>query len=277
MNTIASALLVAGLLIGTIQKPTRSPAPAGSIGRAAPVRTERSPRTGVTATTAQRSCGPRPTATIEQAFASAAEARTSRLTRSARAGGPRSRSPVFLLSGSLAASIGFPAAPYSCDAPDRGAPARRHVRLVARALRQGARLNGPGRRHRSTEHGHFARHSASVYARRRGRVPVDLSSVTHCDKQRALRSADAGAVDSSGAMAACVLAPNGSVEPRHLLRGAQRPGHRGVADRRVCRRACRDRPRSFRRADVRRVAGVADGLAHRVDPRDSRPHGEHAS
>ena len=42
------------------------------------------------------------------------------------------------------------------------------------------------------------------------------------DKHRALRSADAGAVDSSGAMAAWFSRRNGSVEPRHLLRGAQR-------------------------------------------------------
>ena len=56
-----------------LQKPTQSPARAGFIGRAASVRTGRSPRTGVTATTAQRSCGPRPIATGAPACASAAE------------------------------------------------------------------------------------------------------------------------------------------------------------------------------------------------------------
>jgi len=54
---------------------------------------------------------------------------------------------------------------------------------------------------------------------------------TLCGKIRR-RSADAGAVDPPGAMAAS-FSRRISVEPRHLLRRAQRPGHRGVADRRV--------------------------------------------
>ena len=91
------------------------------------------------------------------------------------------------------------------------------------------------------------------------------------DKSRAPRSPDAATVDPSGAIAA-------SFSRRMvLLSRAQRSHHRRAADVRICRRSKRHRPCPAHRLGVRCVTGATDGLASRVDPRDSRLHGEHAS
>ncbi len=97
------------------------------------------------------------------------------------------------------------------------------------------------------------------------------------DKQRALRSVDAGAVDPSAAMAASFsrrmvllsraiyFAVLSALSTAALLIGAFVAALAEIGHAR------------FVALMFAVFAHVADGLARRVDPRDSRPHGEHAS
>jgi hypothetical protein len=89
-------------------------------------------------------------------------------------------------------------------------PLSRQARIVARRAGmtrfqwEGSVGIGPSHRYRSFEPGHFARDGAGVHARRGGRISVDSYSEAGgvADKSRAPRSADAAALDPSGAIAA---------------------------------------------------------------------------
>jgi hypothetical protein len=96
---------------------------------------------------------------------------------------------------------------------------------------------------------------ALLLAGRRARLPLNGG--------RASRDAGCGVVRDRRARAT-------------YFRRAQRSHYGRAADVLICRRFKRRRPCSLLRL-VRRVIGAADGLAGRVDPRDSRLHGQRAS